>query len=259
MRRLGTSIAIIISTVVLSAVHADYGSRSLTIERYHNNSSVQWCWALETLLDYDVDSSDRILDVGCADGKISSYLASRTPHGCVVGIDPLQECVDFASATYPSTQHSNLSFCQTSIEDLGESNTYDLVTAFCAFNWIDDKEPALRAVYDALVPGGRALIIVPASFDPAVDEYFGGAASACGFITERFERIRTSVVFPGKDDVLRWLCAIRASLAELSPEDQARFLEQHLERVEALYPQAADGRVYAFPEKLVVELRKPLA
>jgi tRNA G46 methylase TrmB len=35
----------------------------------------------------DVTSLDRVLDVGCGDGRIASEIARRVPQGCVVGVD----------------------------------------------------------------------------------------------------------------------------------------------------------------------------
>ena len=39
-------------------------------EDYHHNSSVQLSWARELITKLDLKGNERILDIGCGDGKI---------------------------------------------------------------------------------------------------------------------------------------------------------------------------------------------
>ena len=55
---------------------------------YSRISSLQAAMAKEVLALLDLNGSERILDVGCGEGKITAEIASRVPRGSVVGIDP---------------------------------------------------------------------------------------------------------------------------------------------------------------------------
>src|SRR5438046_2352241 len=53
---------------------------------YSRRSSLQEAMAQEVLALLDLDGSERILDVGCGDGKITAEIASRASKGAVVGV-----------------------------------------------------------------------------------------------------------------------------------------------------------------------------
>ena len=52
--------------------------------------------AQEVLALLDLNGSERILDVGCGEGKITAEIASRVPRGLVVGVDPSHDMIGFA-------------------------------------------------------------------------------------------------------------------------------------------------------------------
>ena len=58
---------------------------------YSRRSSLQEAMAQEVLALLDLKSSERILDVGCGDGKITAQIASRASKGSVVGVDPSRD------------------------------------------------------------------------------------------------------------------------------------------------------------------------
>jgi SAM-dependent methyltransferase len=41
----------------------------------------------------NLEGTERILDVGCGQGKITAQIAARVPHGSVIGIDPSAEMI----------------------------------------------------------------------------------------------------------------------------------------------------------------------
>ena len=63
---------------------------------YSRRSSLQEAMAQEVLAQLDLKHAERILDVGCGDGKITAEIASRVPRGSVVGVDPSGDMVGFA-------------------------------------------------------------------------------------------------------------------------------------------------------------------
>jgi len=50
-------------------------------EYYHKDSSEQEKWARELLAKLDIKGNERVLDIGCGDGKVSADIASRLPEG----------------------------------------------------------------------------------------------------------------------------------------------------------------------------------
>ena len=55
---------------------------------YYRRSSLQEAMAQEVLALLDLKDAERILDVGCGDGKITAEIASRVLRGSVIGVDP---------------------------------------------------------------------------------------------------------------------------------------------------------------------------
>src|SRR6266478_2732075 len=72
---------------------------------YYRRSSLQEAMAQEVLALLDLEGSERILDVGCGDGKITAQIASRAPRGSVVGVDPSRDMIRFAQSRFaPATR-----------------------------------------------------------------------------------------------------------------------------------------------------------
>src|SRR5438445_12576835 len=63
---------------------------------YSRRSSLQEAMAQEVLALLDLNGSERILDVGCGEGKITAEIASRGPKGSVMGVDPSHDMIRFA-------------------------------------------------------------------------------------------------------------------------------------------------------------------
>lgn len=77
---------------------------------YASNSAVQQTWARELIIQLNLQGNERILDVGCGDGKITAELARSVPHGSIVGVDASSQMIEFADETFPARKHPNLQF-----------------------------------------------------------------------------------------------------------------------------------------------------
>jgi trans-aconitate 2-methyltransferase len=66
-------------------------------ELYRERSSLQQTVAAEVLQALEVTISNRVLDVGCEDGRITSEIARRVPEGYVVGVDASSNMIELAS------------------------------------------------------------------------------------------------------------------------------------------------------------------
>lgn len=130
---------------------------------YDRIAGLQQAMAGEVLGLLTVSGSERVLDVGCGNGKITGEVASRVPSGSVVGVDPSHAMVEFASQHFSTPGHRNLSFRVGDARTLPFQEEFDLVISFNALHWVQEQDAALAGIRSALKPGGRAhLRLVPA-------------------------------------------------------------------------------------------------
>ena len=123
---------------------------------YYRRSSLQEAMAQEVLALLDLKGSERILDVGCGDGKITAEIASRAPRGSVVGVDPSRDMISFAQSHFGPATRPNLRFEVADARCLPFQDEFDLVVSFNALHWIPEQDTALTSIHSALIAGGKA-------------------------------------------------------------------------------------------------------
>jgi trans-aconitate 2-methyltransferase len=129
---------------------------------YSRISSLQKAMAEEVLGLLELDGSERILDVGCGEGKITAEIAGRVADRQVVGIDPSHDMIRFACDHFPRERFPNLRFEVADARSLPFRDEFDLAVSFNALHWIPDQETALRSIRSTLKIGGKAqLRLVP--------------------------------------------------------------------------------------------------
>jgi trans-aconitate 2-methyltransferase len=130
---------------------------------YDRRSALQRAMAEEVLALLDLNGTERILDVGCGNGKTTAEIAARVPGGEVVGVDSSRSMIDFSSSHYNPDIQPNLRFQVADARSLPFHGEFDLVVSLNALHWIPEQDKALRSIHSALKPGGRAqLRLVPA-------------------------------------------------------------------------------------------------
>ena len=129
---------------------------------YTHISELQATMAAEALALLDLKGSERILDIGCGDGRITAAVAARVPTGSVLGVDASQDMIQFAAKRFAGSPGSNLQFAVADAGELGFRNEFDLVISFNALHWVTDQAAALRSIRTALKSSGQArLRLVP--------------------------------------------------------------------------------------------------
>jgi trans-aconitate 2-methyltransferase len=111
--------------------------------------------AEEQLARLTLAGDERVLDVGCGDGKITAEIAARVPRGSVLGVDPSHDMIAFASSRFGE---SNLRFEVADARRLPYRDEFDLVVSFNALHWVPEQDAALASIRATLKPGGRALL-----------------------------------------------------------------------------------------------------
>lgn len=129
---------------------------------YSKQSSLQKAMADQVLARLKLKGAERVLDVGCGDGKITAAIAERVPRGSVLGTDPSRDMIAFASKQFGPPAHANLRFEVADVRSMPYQNEFDLVVSFNALHWVPEQEAALHAIRRALKPtGGARLRMVP--------------------------------------------------------------------------------------------------
>jgi trans-aconitate 2-methyltransferase len=123
---------------------------------YARISSLQKVMADEVLALLELKGSERVLDVGCGDGRITAEIAARVPQGAVVGVDPSIEMISYAQSHWGTKPGSNLRFEVADARHLPFKDEFDLVVSFNALHWIPEQQQALASIRASLTPGGMA-------------------------------------------------------------------------------------------------------
>jgi trans-aconitate 2-methyltransferase len=172
---------------------------------YAANSESQHAWARDLIATLRLNGRERLLDVGCGDGKITAELARAVPGGQVLGIDSSAEMIEFARRNFPTASHPNLAFQVMDARAIQADTGFNVVFSNAALHWIDDHPAFLRGASSCLVTGGRLVVSC------------GGAGNAQAVFDalrsvirrtpwkECFRRLKRPYHFYSPDDYATWL------------------------------------------------------
>ncbi len=145
---------------------------------YDQIAGLQLAMANEVLRSLPLSGTERLLDVGCGEGKITAAVAARLPSGSVVGVDASRRMIDFAS-THFAASHPNLSFAVADARRLEFEETFDGLISFNALHWVEEQDAVLQGLYRALKPRGTArLRFVPAGPRTSLEDIIEAVAHA---------------------------------------------------------------------------------
>ena len=105
--------------------------------------------------DQNFSEKNKVLEVGCATGKLASYIAES---GCIVtGVDLSSEMIELAKI-----ESNDIDYIVADAIDLPfESNCFDAVIATSLINIVDDKSKAMNELSRTCRKGGKISILVP--------------------------------------------------------------------------------------------------
>ena len=122
--------------------------------QYTRHSSLQEEMAAQALALIELRGDERVLDVGCGDGRISARIAERVARGSVLGVDASADMIAFAQRHHAAL--GNLRFMVADARQLSFGERFDAVVSFNALHWVPLQADALRGIRAALAAGGRA-------------------------------------------------------------------------------------------------------
>jgi trans-aconitate methyltransferase len=125
---------------------------------YEKHSSSQQRWAHDVIRTLKLAGDERILDIGCGDGKVTAELAALVPKGQVLGIDSSESMVAFAHQRFPPAHNPNLQFRWGNATSLAYRCEFDLVVSFASLHWVSDHLAVLSGIKRSLKPGGQTVL-----------------------------------------------------------------------------------------------------
>ena len=137
-------------------------------KEYAQNSESQRISATAFLEKLSLEGNEKILDVGCGDGKITAEIARVVPRGYAVGVDISPSMIQTAKAAFASRE--NVHFVIRNATELNYVNQFDIITSFRVMFWVLEQEKALRSMYIALKDGGKVCIQMPTGLPPLLLE-----------------------------------------------------------------------------------------
>ncbi len=258
-------------------------------EAYARSSSAQKKWADELISKIHIRGDERVLDIGCGDGKITAQIATLLPHGSVVGIDSSREMISFANGKFPPSIWPNLSFQLGDASEIGYENEFDLVVSFACLHWILDHGPVLEGIKRSLKPGGRLFLQfggagnaeeILVAVDKMISEdrwarYFKGFPFPYGFYgpeeyrhwlsqaglrAVRVELILKDMAQPGRSGLASWIESTWLPYIERVPDEFRRdFVDEIVERYASTHPLDDDEQIHVNMVRLEVEAEKDLS
>lgn len=255
-------------------------------EKYAESSSAQKLWAEELLRKIEIEGCERVLDIGCGDGKVTAKIADLVPRGSVLGIDSSTEMVRFAEGKFPPESHPNLRFMEADARDLEFDEEFDLVVSFATLHWIWDHGPVLGGIRRALKPGGRIFFQFGGRGNAAAplkiaDEMIGEERwrscfegfdfrygffgpeeyrvwlKEAGLLPLRVELIPKEMVQPNPVALAGWIETTWHPYLERVPEDHRRdFISEIVDRYLCEHPLDGEGRVHVGMMRLEVVAEK---
>jgi SAM-dependent methyltransferase len=103
----------------------------------------------------------RVIEVGCGTGNFTRHLLDRE---LIVGLDVVEGCVEQASQRFAG--HANVQFRCLDIQDAGFCGLKilapDTIVCLNVLEHVRDHELALEHMHEVLIPGGRAVFLLPA-------------------------------------------------------------------------------------------------
>jgi trans-aconitate methyltransferase len=251
-------------------------------EDYRRNSTGQLAWARELIAKLQLRGDERVLDLGCGDGKVTAEIAAAVTQGSVVGIDSAPGMIELASRLFPAGEHPNLAFRLMDARELDLPAEYDVVFSNAVLHWVLDHGPVLRGIARSLMPGGRCLLQMGGRGNGAevlavLDElaalpewapYLAGMGQVYGFygpddyapwlaevglVALRLELLPKDMVHEGAAGLAGWIRSTWLPYTQRVPEGQREeFIAALVHGYLARHPADADGKVHVAMVRLEV-------
>jgi trans-aconitate 2-methyltransferase len=250
---------------------------------YAANSAAQQAWARELIAKLHLRGDERILDVGCGDGKVTAELAGAVPRGSVVGIDASSPMIQFARGAF---KVPHLEFHVMDAREIRFETPFDLVFSNAALHWVDDHRAFLRGAAAVLRPGGRLIVScggkgnahevftalrpemrvkrwraffrkLEAPYFFYTPEDYAKWLPRFGFKTRHVQLAPKDATYAGRDGFATWLRTTWLPYTQRVPENAREdFITAVVDRYITRYPPDAKGRIHVRMVRLEIDAVK---
>ncbi len=256
-------------------------------EDYSRASAAQQRMAMELLSGAELRGDERVLDIGCGDGKVTAYIAGLVPRGSVVGVDASEEMILYAQHVYPPQAYPNLAFEVGDASSLDFAEEFDVIVSNSALHWVLDHGPVLDGIKRALKPGGQIFLQMggrgnvshtwevlrilmaqerwaryfndfsfPYGFY-GPDEYREWLVQA-GLVPRRVELVTRDMALEGCEGLAAWIRTTWLPFTQRIPEElRDSFVDELADEYVKIYPPDEEGLVHIDMMRLMVEAEKP--
>jgi trans-aconitate 2-methyltransferase len=252
-------------------------------EEYARNSAAQQQWARELIDKLPLSGTERVLDIGCGDGKVTAEIARRVPGGSVVGIDSSEDMVRLSRSLFPADAWPHLSFQVRDARELDFDAAFDVAFSSATLHWVKDHAPVLRGTARSIRRGGRVLfqmggrgngeeifrVVEVLTGSREWGRWFQGFdfpwgfhgpeeyadwCRAAGLAPRRIELIPRTMRQKGREGLCGWIRTTWMPYTERVPADRREaFIREAADRYIAAHPPDRDGNVAVGMMRLEVE------
>lgn len=256
-------------------------------EDYHLNSSAQSIAASQLLQHVKLKGNEKILDVGCGDGKITSRISEAVPAGTVVGIDTSKQMIDFAQKKFTKNLHQNLTFLVQDAQRLPYDQEFDIIFSSFALQWVLDQNLFFSGAYKSLRPSGYLALTIPlgvsSELEKSIDTvllmpewslYFKNFSKTWNFLSKiEFEKLllihgflplrltvaSQQIVFSSREHFEKYVLTWFPYLEVLPERLKQSFFKQIIDKYLELKPLLLDGSVdFTFPRIDIIATKTTL-
>lgn len=257
---------------------------SQQVVEYNKYSLLQYDWAMDSLRHYAFNGHERIIDIGCGDGKITAAIAQQIPKGTIIGLDLSPAMLQFAVKNH-AAENRHLFFVRGDATEIPFYQQFDIAVSFCCLHWVRDQKKALESIQHCLIPGGKIFLVIPGKSTNNISyfaellistdtwrSYFTDFVSPriyydaqeytqllqeVGFTHVAINEVDTTTTFDNQEDLTRWVCAISPHVNFLPENMQTTFLAALIDLILQHNPVAQDGTITLDAIKLEVTSNKP--
>lgn len=224
--------------------------------------------------------AERIADLGCGPGHLTTLLRARWPEAAIEGVD---SSADMIARAVADNADPAVRYVEADLVEWTATPPVDVVVSNAAFQWVPNHLDALPRLADQVAAGGVFAFGVPGNFDEPshqlLDElaaagpfaaYTRGLAlphahDAATYLTELADRgwsvdaWETTYlhVLTGEDPVFGWISATgaRPVLQALPDDVREDFVDRYKAALRDAYPARDWGTVLPFQRVFVVARR----
>ncbi len=221
--------------------------------------------ALDLLAQVPLESPQRVVDLGCGAGNVTTILKRRFPAAEVIGVDGSAAMLEKARAVAPDCR-----FVQADMAAWEPEAPPSLIYSNAALHWLGGHDRLFPRLLSLLAPGGVLAVQMPAMHDSPMRrlqlqmaqsgpwaETLRGHVSARDILSagedrdllrphattlEMWETIYMHAL-SGDDAVVEWAAgsSLRPFLEPLNPELRTAFRQAYAAALRPHYPRRADG------------------